>query len=162
MNPMDGVGLAILALAVLRGMIRGLARELRGLGGILLAVVAAFKLRIPLGRGLARMMGSTIPLWVWEAAAFLVLLLVGVALVAALASRLWGKPTTTGTMVVDVAGGGLLGLVEGWLLFAAIVALLLTWPGAEVAGLLGGSDLAGLTFRFLPGLYRFLSGSPVL
>jgi len=65
-------------------------------------------------------------------------------------------------MVVDVAGGGLLGLVEGWLLFAAIVALLLTWPGAEVAGLLGGSDLAALTFRFLPVLYRFLSGSPVL
>lgn len=161
MNPLDVAGMALLAIAALRGMIRGLARELRGLGGIVVAVVLALKLRVPLGRWLAGQVGSTIPLWVWEAAAFLVLVLVGAALVAALASRLWAEPSSTGTMVADVAGGGAIGLVEGWLLFSAIVALLLSWPGGAAAALLGGSELAGLAFRFLPVLYRFLSPSPV-
>ena len=162
MNPLDVAGVVLLAIAALRGMIRGLARELRGLGGIVVAVVLALKLRVSVGHWLAGLVESTIPLWVWEAAAFLVLVLVGAVLVAGLASRLWRTPSSTGAMVADVAGGGAIGLVEGWLLFAGLVALLLRWPGPEAASLLGGSDLARLAFRFLPVLYRFLSGSPVL
>lgn len=164
MNPLDLAGLILLAATVLRGMVRGFAREMQGLGGIVIAVLLALKLRGALGGWIAARIGASGPLWVWEAAAFLVLVIVVTGLIAALASRLWVRSATPAqaALFADVVGGGLVGLAEGWLLFSAGAALLLRWPGPEVAALLGGSDLAAIAFRFLPVLYRFLSGSQAL
>ncbi|BAS28331.1 CvpA family protein [Limnochorda pilosa] len=162
MNTLDAAGVALLAAAMLRGMVRGFGREMRGLGGILVAVLVALKARVPLGAWLAARVGAQVPLWIWEAAAFLVLMLLVSGLVAAATARVGERPTSQGAVLADVTGGGVVGLVEGWLLFSAGVALLLQWSGPELVGLLGGSDLARLAFRFLPALHRFLSGSNVL
>lgn len=152
LSTLDAVVLAVLGIAVVRGIWIGLVREgfsIAALGGALLAVrygtppVAAWIERVSDGE-----LGATAPTWIAGAA-------IGIGTIALLGSL--GKIMRRGVRAVglgwaDRIGGGFVGAAEGALL-SAVILVMATWAFGPDSPLVERAR----SIEVLDGLQRYLA-----
>jgi uncharacterized membrane protein required for colicin V production len=144
MAPVDLLALALLGIAVLRGLLLGLIREAFSLAAIGAACVAVRWFASPAAAELQRAtdgrVGDLAAPWIAGA---------GVAIVTAAAVAITGRilrrgARAVGLGLVDRAGGALLGAAEGSLVIAVLLVLATTVLGRDHAVFEGTRSLAAL------------------
>ena len=144
LEPIDLAALGILAIAGLRGLLRGLVREAFSIGGIAVAVIAVRVWNPSFAPWLERSsdgeIGAAVAPWLGGA-----LLAVGaIVLVTTLGALARRGARAAGLGLVDRAGGAAVGVAEGALVAAVALTLLSTLLGRDHTALAGSRTLAML------------------
>jgi membrane protein required for colicin V production len=136
----DALALGVVALAALRGLVRGLVREAFSLAALAAACVAVRLFAGPAGEELEQASGLTSPLATAAAGAAIALAAIAAfALAGRIARRLLGA---AGLGLADRLGGGALGAAEGALLVAIALGAVAWTLGPDVPWLRGSRSAA--------------------
>ncbi|MGE5554170.1 MAG: CvpA family protein [Betaproteobacteria bacterium] len=153
MNGLDFLIVGASALAVVRGLRRGLGREAIGLGATALLLFAALPLAEPVGRLVVES--------AWPAGrpyvnllGFLLVVLT-VLLAAGLLTTFWQRLISALALEwLDALGGALFGLAKAVAVWLIIVAFLAWLPISTVQRTLSGSVAASALLQVWPGVCR--------
>lgn len=126
MNGVDAVILALLLLFLIKGLWKGLIRQLCALAGVALGIVLAWSFSQILGPELARLTGW--PLQASVAAVGCLLFFSGVLTIFILGSYLGRIADQPVLAVLNRLGGAIFGLAEGVVILAVVLYLLTLWP----------------------------------
>ncbi|MBE0596276.1 MAG: CvpA family protein [Desulfuromonadales bacterium] len=119
MNFFDLAILILLAAFLIKGLWRGLLRELCSLAGLVCGAVLAFRFHPPLAEWLAQTLG--LPLRFWTVAVFLLLFLVTVVFFALLGHLLSRFIKLIFLGGLNRVAGGVFGLAQGVVLLALVL-----------------------------------------
>ena len=154
MNHWVDLILAILvALAAVRGFVRGFFREIFGLAGLVIAVTAALYGY----QGLASHMAAAYPLLPWQSQilAFTMIAVV-VGLLAALVTHVWVRIIRlTPFALIDRVGGALFGALKVTLIALVILGVLWSLGIPVIQMTLQESHLTQQLLLLLPLVYRY-------
>ena len=153
MNWIDLVLLIILAIFILRGISKGLFREVFALAGIFVGVIVSINRYAVVGEAI----NQELPVFSLKLASLIafVLIFVGIALLGVLlgavlhsmARRVMGR-------LLDGGGGALVGLLEGALICSVILLVVSVSPlSGKVSKWTKGSALAPYLMRLGPSIY---------
>lgn len=140
----DGVAVAILAVATLRGALRGLMREALSIGGLAAAVIVV---RMGTAAGAAWLVEVTKGQVGAGAAPWIVGIVLAIAVLAAavwIGRMLRSRARAAGLGWFDNACGGLLGLVEGGLVAIVLLLLVTAAIGRDASVVQGTRSLSVL------------------
>ena len=153
MNWLDAVVGVALGLFVLRGVSRGLFREVAALGGVFAGLVVAINRYGLLGRSIYRELPVLSPT-VAAVIAFMVIF-IGIAIVGALIGlATQSLVRSIGGRIVDGVGGAVVGLVEGALVCGVVLLVITVSPILEQAdGVVNGSFLGPRLMKAGPVVY---------
>jgi membrane protein required for colicin V production len=126
MNGLDLAILLILFLFLVKGLWKGLVRQLCSLAGIVLGIFLAWSFSATLGPELARLSGW--PLRVSIGVVGAMLFFAGVLVFFVLGFYLGKLATQPVLAVLNRFFGALFGLIEGVVIFAVVIYLLTLWP----------------------------------
>lgn len=140
MNGLDLAILLILCLFLVKGLWKGLVRQICSLAGIALGIVLSWSFSATLGPELARLSG-------WPPRVSLVivgamLFFVGVLVFYVLGFYMGKLATQPVLAVLNRFGGALFGLIEGVALLAVVIYLLTLWPMVARKGVVQASTLS--------------------
>lgn len=140
------VFLALLAMFIV-GYAQGIMRRLLGIFAILFSLVIAAQLRAPLGNYLAQQWNTSPPEYSWMIAFGAIFVGAAIALSLGIQFSYRPAPVINRYPVLDEILGGVLGVLEGVIILAAILMIMdpyftafSTQPGAEFTPLRGLSD----------------------
>lgn len=153
MNVLDLIFIATVAFAAVRGLRRGLGREVIGLGATALLLFAGLPLAGPVGRMVLEAFWPSA--MVYATPLGFLLLVAGVSLLSGAATALWRRVISALSLGwLDAVGGSLFGMAKASALSLVVVVFLswLPWPPLERA--VSESLAAGALLRTLPGVYR--------
>ena len=136
--------LALVALAALRGLLLGVAREVVSLASLAGAVLAVRFLSEPAGRWLVERRGGDVDPLLGQVAAGAVLVVAALVLGAIVGRVLRRGARAVGLGALDRAAGGLLGAGEGALVAAVVLALAAALVGRESSVLRESKAFAAL------------------
>jgi membrane protein required for colicin V production len=137
MNILDIIIIAIVALFILRGLWKGLVRQIIGIAGAVVAVIVAIKFSgVMAAKFLTGFQPSTG--YIIMFLAILVACMIAASLIAALIGKL---TSAVGLGIPNRIAGGILGGLKGYFLMAAIVLILIAFLPPKNHILTGSSTL---------------------
>ena len=144
MAAVDVVVLLILAAAGLRGLLRGLIREVFSVLALAGAVLAVRLYTDPIASQLRELLDDRIGSTAAWALAAVLLAIVVIAVVALGGSFLRRGARSVGLGWADRIGGGVLGVAEGGLVAAVLLLLAVRFVGSDAPTLQGARSVAAL------------------